>query len=230
VFRRPSTVYAEAKTVAGSGLSIPLSGGLAYTFEVCGKGSYRVAGGDSVYVSSSAFIEVRGKIDQASATGAVIAFEGDYTLSVRNAAVYADVMETIDIPAYKARTEYSVNEVDFIALDGKSIAADDMRLYGIEIIDNRRISVPFSTAGEIGVRYQRKVEEVTINTGDNEDIDIDPDLERLLPLLVASYAYLTDDTTAKAQYYRQLYESDRATVMREIRNLDPNNLIKTNGW
>lgn len=230
VFRRPSTVYASDKTVAADGLNIPLKGGTAYTFEICGKGKYLIAGGELVSVDETHFVRVFGKIPD-GATEAVIAFEGDYTLTVRNAAVYEGKFESAgSIPAYSSRAEYDVDEDDFVALDGKSITTEDVELYGIKILDNRRITVPWDTVGEVGVRYQRKIDEVTVNTKDYVDLDVDPDLDRLLPLLVASYVFLTDDTTAKAQYYRQLYESDRAMIMREIRNLDSNNLIKTNGW
>ena len=230
VFRRPSTVYASDKAVAADGLNIPLSGGTAYTFEVCGKGNYRIANGDLVSVDNTRFVRVFGTIPN-GATEAVIAFEGDYTLTVRNVAVYEGKFSSAaSIPAYSSRAEYDIDEINFVALDGKSITTEDVELYGIKILDNRKITVPWETRGEVGVRYQRKIDEVTVNTSDYDALDIDPDLDRLLPLLVASYVFLSDDTTAKAQYYRQLYEADRAMIMREIRNLDRNNLIKTNGW
>ena len=232
VFRRPSTVYAQSASEAADGLKIPLSGGTAYTFEIVGKGKYRIGESDVVKVDYSHYTRVYGLLNQENiATGAVVAFEGDFGLTVRNAAVYADkISARLDIPEYQAYAEYTLDECDFVALDGKSITTEDVQRYGIKILDNRKIAVPWETRGEVGVRYQRKISEVTINTNDYDALDVDPDLERLLPLLVASYAYLTDDTTAKAQYYRQLYEADRAMIMREIRNLDRNNLIKTNGW
>lgn len=226
-FRKPRVIYGFTELADATFVSIPLSGGKAYTFEVMGYGSYRIGNGEPVPFEALRFKRITGEIPE-ELQGASIAFSSDYMVSIRNVAVYAEKTGG-EVPAYGTYAAYTIGEDDFIALDGESIRYEDLKRYRVRIRDNRTILVPWEECGEIEVRYNRQMEAVTVDTEDEEPLDLDDELAALLPALVASFVYLDDDA-AKAQYFRQLYESDKVQIMRKIRNLDQNNIITTNNW
>lgn len=233
LLRAPRSSFCFSKPVFVNGyIEIPVTGAKAYTLEYKGVGTITIGEGVSESINSPyAFARKSGVFKTAAVVA--IRIEATHMLTVRNVAVYTEVMSdrVDDVPPYSDRIEYTVSEADFVALSPKSISLDDEKEYGIKIRDNRYISVPWSAEGELTVRYDRKIKAVTVNTTDSEELDLDEDLARaLLPSLVASYVFYSSTDSVMSVYLRQIYESDRALIVSKIRNADASRVYSTNNW
>jgi hypothetical protein len=224
----PRTMYAMRDPIRANGFEISLSGGMTYTFEVKGVGKYFVDGVETAIRSPYSFTRIADFVGNAKR----ITFSSDYTLTIRNIAVYSEAIteKVEDIPAYGARAEYAVEEADFVALSDSSISIDDLNAYDVKIRDSRIVSVPWDTFADIEVSYKRKIAKVTIDTNDHDELDLDDDLARqLLPTLVASYAFF-DSSDAFATMFRTIYEKDRAFMMTQLRSANNTLRYETNNW
>ena len=90
-----------------------------------------------------------------------------------------------------------------------------------------RLILPDGYSGEIRINYHRAPIK-TSGTDPDERIDIPPECEELLPLLVASYVWL-EDSPDIAQYYRSLYREGINTLRRNLTRVGAGE-YSTNGW
>ena len=232
--RAPRTLYSfsEPRAVRGE-LSIPTAGGKAVTFEYKGVGSYKNSNGVEYQLNSPyEFKRISFALPDTSSKGEIVFIQAAYMFTVRNVAVYDELIskQAEDIPEYAERILYTVEASDFATLSPSSISLEDKTAYGIEIRDNRYISVPWSVTADIAVRYQRKLKPVSLGAIDTDELDLDDDLAKaLLPTLVASYVFY-DPTDSASVYFRQIYESDRANLVSKIHNADASRIYSTNNW
>ena len=123
--------------------------------------------------------------------------------------------------------EYIDYDLSAIASDNyegvKYILRDNVDYTDYQIVNGKQLRLHASDTGTYEIIYRTKI---TVGTTDTSTVPLDDDLAALLPLLVASYAWL-DDNASRSQYYRALYERQAALIEKERVNV---RMIDTRGW
>ena len=193
----------------GSMNTYSLTGG-AYFFRVSGNGYFTVTDRNGVreYEFNSNNSTVRGHVIGEGE----ISFCGNLCYTVYDFCHFTELFsEDLESICYGGFTEYDIRRAapDYLG------ACDSARDSSGRIIEGASIcsgilSVPYSYEGEIVLKYRCKPP-VDMDKEDDQTIDIDPECEHLLPLLVASYVWLDDDEE-KAKYYLTLYREGMAAL------------------
>lgn len=225
------------------------TGAKAYYFEVKGSGGYTVKyKKDEEYITAkdedfqhSVFTPISGLItpeDGEKIEGEVILeIRSDYAIYIRNVALYDKLYGSAaeDIPAYTEYQAYDISALvdDFLALAERPIEMDGHIVMntGYEIEDGRTLILPRDNSGTYKVRYKKLIPDIPYKPSPEEDITVIPldgDLCKLLPLLIAAYVWI-DDETEKAQYYLNLYNARAGEIIRSNSDVSPLK-YQTNGW
>lgn len=198
----------------------------AYYFEACGKGTATIGKKDAasgswlvlktIPVACREMTAFRGFVRENGAeTDAPIrlGFEGSPVLTVRGAALYADVWsdEEADIPSSAPLARYDLVSLipDFAGLDDDPFPCGAPE--GVRAENGGEVLVPRTWDGFLPVRYRHAPDPVPVTDepwNDERTIDLDAETVTLLPLLAGSYL-LADDEREKANAYRVLYEKRR---------------------
>jgi hypothetical protein len=150
-----------------------------------------------------------------------ITFSGDSTYHVRNVAFF-DVVGTIGLK-YGEYIDYDLSSITSNYEGVKYILRDNVDYTDYQIVNGKQLRLRASDTGTYEIIYRTKI---TVGTTDTSTVPLDDDLAALLPLLVASYAWL-DDNASRSQYYRALYERQAALIEKERVNI---RMIDTRGW
>lgn len=233
-----------------SSVSFDANCGKAFYFEADGNGvahiEHIVDGETSLLQtielkSHRAFVPYRGFFKKGGnfVQGNVrIRFDGEYTYSVRNVAIYDKIYsgDVKDIPAYEPYTRYDISKCvdDFLGLEAPPITDDASHslLNQNYFVENGRvILLPYDGRGCYKIAYKHRP--TRINDGDaaeaNEDnIDLDDDLAELMPLAVAIYV-LAEDESDLVNHYSDLYQRRVSEIVSRDRDYAPIK-ITTNGW
>lgn len=78
--------------------------------------------------------------------------------------------------------------------------------FDIEMRD--RLVIKGSFSGKVNVYYKKKPTQITADTEDDFELELDESIQELVPLLAAYHIWLDDDDV-KATYYYNLYETRR---------------------
>ncbi len=202
--------------------------GVAYSFRVSGLGSYIITAGAmrEEHSFDGEMVEVRARL---SAPGSII-FSGEYAYDIYSLAEFDSIRgpRPSDIPIYGEHRCYTLEEIcpDFLGTHSLPRGRTGAIITGADI-SGGVMRLPYSYYGEVLLTYRRAP---YVASGDDmeEEIDISREVEELLPLLVASYLWLDDDSD-KAQYYMSLYRSGMATVQRAGSGEFASEYA-TNGW
>lgn len=202
--------------------------GRAYSLLLSGKGSYTLRTGGSTVTESfdSPLLPVRGILGDRSE----ISFSGDYSYTVLSLAVYPTLRSgrPSDIPLY---TERNTLDLAGAIPDLLSVTGTPKDIYGKEIRGARLrgsvLELPEGYCGELIVSYCR-TPRIPSGMDPEERLDLPPECEELLPLLVASYVWL-EDSPEKAQYYLSLYKDGIATLRSLISRKGVGEYL-TDGW
>lgn len=81
---------------------------------------------------------------------------------------------------------------------------------------NKIISMDASLIGTFSFYYTQAIPHITTSTPDDYELPIDPEVEPLLPLLVAYYVWLDDDERKAVMYYNQ-FDSMKNEILERIR-------------
>lgn len=253
--RRPENLIqgADHKIYECSGEVILDAGGAAkaYYIEVMGEGRYQIEAynegtriWDIVYGEDFSFITLKArrgliKDDHGSFIDRKVRIRlmSDYAFQYRNAALYKVVYSSdpAKIPAYEEYARYDLKDLDpdFIEVCDNPMVDAYSRLTGDYYFESKSILVlPTSAEGEIKIKYKKSPRLLTYKDapeGDNTEIELDPELVQLMPLLVASYIWL-DEGDGKAQYYLELYYRRAAEIEAKNRNREGAKYESVNGW
>ncbi len=224
-------------------------GGKSYYFECDGDGTAflesvkdgkaTVLGEVKLSSDNRTFRAYSGFFNNANNGGLVrLRFIGDYTYSIRFVAiydrVYSDKVE--DIPAYEPYTRYDISKTvnDFLALCSPPITDDEEhRVLGKDyFIENGRvILLPYDKAGCYKVSYKHRptpISDAASAEGNDDEIDLDPDLAELMPLACAVYI-LAEDEPDLVNHYNEQYRERVSEIVSRTRDYSPIQII-TNGW
>ena len=161
---------------------------------------------------------------------ASVTFSGPYYFTVRNLAVYDDMLSdrVTDIPEHSAYRELLPEDYcdDFRAFSSQPYTKDGNPIDELKLIDGKIIA-PYDYAGEFYLTYYKSPRPLNKALPDS-NIEISKECEPMLPLLTASFMWLDDDA-AKAQYYMSLYRDLIANVKRYSTN-KIDTVYRVNGW
>lgn len=201
------------------------SGATSYYFEVNGTATVDIEV-DGVVVDTinnladGLYTAYKGFIPNPLKKPCTIVFRGDYPYQYRNIALYDVNFETErEIWEYVSEKRYDLKELkDFYRLVTTDLvfqAGFNERRYektadyyweGDSVLVLNGLQ-----AGEWTVHYYAYPKEVTADTPDNEYIELDPEVSKLLVVYNAS-EMMEDEDISKAQYWREQYEVGKAQL------------------
>ena len=187
-----------------------------------------------VYKSYKAFIED----DKSRSNGRVrLRFTGGYAFHVRNAAVW-DVLYSSseeDIPSFEKYVRYDLRQLadDFIELADNPYVDSFERINKNYLFESGSILLlPGEIAREVKIKYKKRPRTLVYTDDPQKDIteiELDPELSELLPLLTAVYV-LADEGDGKSQFYYQLYLQRAQEIEAKRRNRENAEYLNVNGW
>ena len=144
-----------------------------------------------------------------------------------------------DIASYEG-TDYTYDGTKWTAkgiiyFDLKTITGSFERIVKIErllnddindfadynLLQGYKVAMKPTTQGTVIVSYVRKLDNITPDTPDDFDIQMDYEVEHLVPLLAGHYAWLDDDIQKATMYYNE-YEQELARVTQRIQEREQN--------
>lgn len=223
----------------------------AYYFEVLGEGECRI----EVYNSAIKQWEVKHNpiifdcrtytafYDLINPEGEFVSdrvrlhFMGEYVFYVRNAALYGSVhsSDPEDIPPFREYIRYDLRKLaeGFIELADNPFITSFTRITDDYIFeDNSVLLLPRDVAREVKIKYKKAPGALVYTddpANDDSEIELDPELSQLLPLLTAAYVW-ADEGDGKAQYYLELYRERTAEIEMRKRSTAPATYANVTGW
>lgn len=164
-------------------------------------------------------------------------FAGDYVYQIKNAALYGQIYSSSsdDIPAFSEYARYDLRELDpsFIELADNPMVGPYTRLgEGYVFEEGAVLLLPANVAQDMKIKYKRAPKEIVYTTSpsaDSTEIELDPELVQLLPLLTAVYV-LADEGDGKSEYYLTLYRERAAEIEARKRNREGAGYYNVTGW
>lgn len=222
----------------------------AYYFEVMGEGRWQVelyneeTGDWEIQAhkdfKTTAFTPKRGLVQddyKVTSRPVRLRFFGEYAFQVKNAALW-DVVYSSDpnnIPAFEQYARYDLHSIDpnFIELCDNPIITPFTRLTDDYYFENNSVLLlPANEAREIKIKYKKSPPLLVYGDSPEQDIteiQLDPELVQLLPLLVAAYIWV-DENDGKAQYYLDLYYRRAAEIEAKHRSREGAKYENVTGW
>ncbi len=210
----------------GEDIKIPVSG-IAVSFKVSGEGYLKID-----YANISETREFYGNMSEIKIIlrgESAITFCGEFNYSVYSLAEYDTLYSEgeCNIPIWGEAPSFNIEKIfgDFLA-PNDAPEVDGKKVLGARL-EEGVLYLPKNFSGEISLTYRRAPRYISGEDGE-EEIDISRECEELLPLLVASYLWLDDDSD-KANYYMALYKDAMATIkVTNPRSVGA--IYTTNGW
>jgi hypothetical protein len=165
-------------------------------------------------------------------------FIGDYVYQIRNAALWGVLYSgnEEDIPAFTEYVRYDLREIaeGFIELADNPFISSFTRITDDYIFESGAVLLlPRETARDVKIKYRKRPRMLVYNDHPEDDnaqeIDLDPELAELMPLLTAVYV-LADEGDGKSEYYMQLYRERAAEIEIRKRSRDGASYENVTGW
>lgn len=220
------------------------SGATAYYFEVDGTATISIVvdGAATETINNTAkgrFTVYKGLIADSAGKTVKIVFGGLYPYQYRNVALYDVNFETAeDIWPYVSERRYDLRELttDFYRL----VTTDLVLQAGFSERRYEKTSAYYWEGdsvlvlnglqpGEWTVHYYAYPAEVTEATKDENDIELDPEVAKLLTIYNAA-ELMEDEDISKAQYFREQYEAGKAQLNPSQNIGQRSTFIDSNGW
>lgn len=231
------------KSSEGEPLEISASGARSLYVEVLGNVTMTIyvdgTAVESDVISSKAhYSPVRKLISSTSTQTVAVKFASDYPLAIKNFALYRATFEAEDdIPTYAEVCKYDLREL----ADSFYQLANDPIIYEGEL-DQRYLQTSdyFEEGGKIlvlnrdkpgnyTVYYRAYPQKITSSTPDNYVLEVDPEIEALIPLYMASQLY-KDDDNAIATVYRNEFEVGLQRLLDANRAPSSAEFTSESGW
>ena len=212
--------FLAEKTIhnAGEELTFSFKDG-AYFFRASGCGSFTLI--DKSGSRRTDFNSVRSTHKGFICGEGTISFTGDFCYTVYDMChfkeLFSDNKDNIFFGKFK---EYALKDYapDFLGVCDEIRDGNDKVIKDASVCTDTLL-IPYEYEGEVTLTYRCAPPRITPDVTDLE-LDIDPELSHLIPLLAASYIWLDDDAE-KAQYYMTLYRNGMASLkMYSTRCLD----------
>ena len=178
--------------------------GRAYSFTVCGCGSFSIE--ENGKIQAHSFNSPRHLFRGFINGKAKLCFEGGFTFEVLNIAVFESVKneKEDDLFPYGEPFEYKIDEYSKNFHSFVSLPRDEYgRVISGASLSGNKMLIPWDYRGKINLSYKVAPPKISID-GCDDEIPISREIEHLIPLLSAAYFWV-DDSPEKAEYYLALY-------------------------
>lgn len=214
----------------------------AYYFEFLGKGTLEVYVGDTlaetVELSSQTFFTpYRGLITNESKENVCLKINTKYAASVKNVALYNVLFDTPEeVQPYSEKIKYDLSKLapDFYMLNSEEIYYEGENPSYINTTDffqegNKVLVLDRKAAGNYTVYYNAYPERISMETADDYELPLDPEVVALLPLYMASQLYKEDDISL-ATTYRNEFEVARELLHGMASSPSSEEFVSESGW
>lgn len=198
---------------------LTVDGGKSIYLQYSGIGSVEITGGDyespmtKDFDSYGTFTESKGNLNNASGGKVTFHFTSDYPATIKNLAVYDTFFpDDESIPPYGDFVKYDLKTLcdDFYNLFDNSIVYEGDNPTYLNTTDYYRESdhiliLPKTMPGMYTIYYHAYPQSLTIETEDDAEIAVDPEVAVLMPLYMAAELY-KDDDNGIATTYRNEFE------------------------
>lgn len=227
----------------GEPLEISASGARSLYVEVLGNVTMTIyvdgTAVESAVISSKTYYSpVRKLISSTSTQTVAVKFASDYPLAIKNFALYRATFETADdIPTFAEVCKYDLRTL----ADSFFQLANDPIIYEGEH-DQRYLQTTdyFEEGGKILVLHRDKPgnytiyyraypQRITSETPDDYVLEVDSEVEALIPLYMASQLYKDDDLSIST-VYRNEFETGLQRLLDANRAPSSAELISESGW
>jgi len=232
-----------------------VDGAKAYYFKIFGKPtSCKLYVGDKEVINfypedntidSKVFTTFKGNItypawgeDEEESTIVKIVIEAKTPVNVTNMCFYDCEFESDnDVPQYEKYIKIKMDDVlsDFYQLAPAELY--DLGMSGDDYIvankyfqeADKTLVIPRSEQGIFIIHYRAYPQQITLETPDDEELSLDPEVAALLPLYMASQLY-KDDDNAIATIYRNEFEVGRDALSQGALIPKKEKFVTSSGW
>lgn len=223
--------------------TVNAKGAKSYYFEVEGLVTIQIIVGETAVKtiscdSKEAYTVFKGNIQNDSRDNVTVRFVSGYPANVRNVALYgASYHSDEDVDPYTEYLHFNMDEIadsfyqlneEQIYYEGDSepryIAASD---YYQEA--DKCLVIPRSMEGSYTIYYKKYPKEITQDTPDDYQLELDPEVAVLLPTYIASVLYMDDDLSI-ATSYRNFFETGLARLTQRANVQSKEEFVSASGW
>lgn len=216
----------------------------SFYFELKGKVTLTITVGDTEgepieLESATGFSGYRYLIENTDDLTVKVSFVSDYPFGLKNVALYsADYQTADDIPAYSEYIRYDLSQMldDFYMVDNSQViyegdanvarytATTDYFQEGFKVMLIHR-----DKPGNYKVYYKAYAPMITLDTPDDTELALDPEVAALLPLYMASQLY-KDDDVGIATIYRNEFEVAFERLTKAVSAPSSEKFVSVSGW
>lgn len=217
-------------------------------YEVLGKGTLTIQIGENEPIveefdtrenGSHGFVSYKRLIENPDDLRVTVTFISDYPMSTKNVALYsANYATEEEIPPYSEYIRYNLPELahDYYMVDLEHViyegdkdisryqATSDFFQEGFKVLVLHR-DIP----GNYKVYYKAYPQEITLETPDDEELVLDPEVAALMPLYMASQLY-KDDDNGIATGYRNEFEVAFERLADSVKAPSSEKFTSESGW
>lgn len=178
------------------------------------------------------FIPYKGNLNLFNSNNAVrIRFSGQYPYNIRNRALYPYNFPTDnDVPDYKPYVKYQM-PADFMEFN-TIVHEGDTRVYRNQFQfyweGKRTLVLNYYDQGSFTVHYFRYPSDITQQTPDTYEFEIDIDAQELIPFYLAAHALMDEDMARAIQFLNEYENKKRLLSMDE--RLGNTQINEVYGW
>ena len=204
----------------GEPLEITASGARSLYVEVLGNVTMTIyvdgSAVDTESISSKAhYTPIRKLISVDGMQTVKVKFESSYPMAIKNFALYGATFESVDdVPTFAEVCKYDLSQLadsfymltnDPIIYEGDEFTARYMQTSDYFEEGGRILCLPRNMPGNFTIYYRAYPQKITSETPDDYELVLDPEVEALIPLYMASQIY-KDDDNGIATTYRNEFE------------------------
>lgn len=243
-----SSADARIKSVESGTFTFSADGARSMYYEIKGKGTMTVTIGEAESTITDFDSSVNAQLgyepnrllfDNEDGERVTVVFESAYPMSLKNTAMYSATFETAEqIPAYAEYVRYDLTELaeDFYLVDQSEViyegdketitytATSDFFQEGFKVF-----VLPRDKVGNYKIHYKAYPPMITLETEDDAELALDPEVAALLPLYMASELY-KDDDIGVATLYRNEYEIGFERLVKNVQAPSSEHFRSVTGW
>lgn len=221
----PNPLYnLDMKHYSGEPIVFSADGAKSYYFECDGTGQATIkddAGSVAVTMTSNREFKAYKGFCNGNVT---ITFSGDFSYNIRNVAVYGEKLsaDVKDIPPYTRNVYYDFKEITKedgkIVFDGfademvRDDNADIKPISDFKVMGRDTLVLNGFEKCQFSVYYKKKPTTIAESTPDDFEMELDNNIQVLLPVLASFYVWNDDNLQRATQYYND-YEAMRNMIL-----------------
>ena len=234
----------QIMSTEGGTLEIEASGAKSLYAEVYGDCTMTISVNDTPIsvdniASEGKYIPVKRLVDNADGYTVKVVFSSTYPMAIKNFALYGATFKTVDdVQPFSEVIKYDLKE---LAPTFYMLAEDPLIFEGGESTKRytqtsdffqeggRILVLDRNLPGNYTVYYKSYPGTITSGTADDYVLDVDPEVDALIPLYMASQLY-KDDSNALATSYRNEFEIGLQSLKDAVKGPSSEVFESESGW